>query len=31
MSAMLGVLLKQLEPSLKMEMFEVLEGPGLGR
>jgi malate dehydrogenase (quinone) len=29
MSSTLGVLLKQLEPSLKMEMFEVLEGPGL--
>jgi malate dehydrogenase (quinone) len=29
MSATLGVLLKQLEPSLKIEMFELLEGPGL--
>src|SRR6202048_4968242 len=29
MSSTPGVLLKQLEPSLRMEMFEVLEGPGL--
>src|SRR5882757_3792052 len=29
MSSTLGVLLKQLEPSLTMEMFEILEGPGL--
>ncbi len=29
MSSTLGVLLKQLEPSATMEMFEVLEGPGL--
>jgi malate dehydrogenase (quinone) len=29
MSATLGALLKQLQPSLKTEMFELLEGPGL--
>ena len=29
MSATLGVLLKELEPSLNIEMFETLEGAGL--
>lgn len=29
MSSTLGVLLKQLEPSISIEMLEVLEGPGL--
>jgi malate dehydrogenase (quinone) len=29
MSATLGVLLKELEPSLSIEMFETLAGPGL--
>src|SRR6202162_338315 len=29
MSATLGVFLKELEPSLSIEMFETLEGPGL--
>jgi malate dehydrogenase (quinone) len=29
MSSTLGVLLRQLEPSMSLEMFEVLEGPGL--
>jgi malate dehydrogenase (quinone) len=29
MSSTLGVFLRQLEPSLSLEMFEVLEGPGL--
>jgi malate dehydrogenase (quinone) len=29
MSATLGVFLKELEPSLNIEMFETLEGPGL--
>jgi malate dehydrogenase (quinone) len=29
MSATLGVLLKELEPSLEIAMFETLEGPGL--
>src|SRR6202034_1673050 len=29
MSATLGVFLKELEPSLQIEMFETLEGPGL--
>src|ERR1700691_884376 len=29
MGSTLGVLLRQLEPSLSIEMFEVLKGPGL--
>src|ERR1700726_1835983 len=29
MSATLGIFLKELEPSLKIAMFETLEGPGL--
>src|SRR6202789_528219 len=29
MSATLGVFLKELEPSLRIEMFETLEGAGL--